>query len=130
MKKRVDDQVNAAVRERADGGTLNCTEAFKIAEELEVRPLAVGQAADNEGVRLARCQLGFFGYGATKSVVEPLAEVSAELEQAIREGLILGQLPCAVAWGIARRFGLPKLSVSGAAEKLGVRVGQCQLDAF
>jgi len=61
---------------------------------------------------------------------KPAEEVTPELEQAIREGLILGRLPCAVAWAIAARFKMPKLHVANAAEKLGVRVGQCQLSAF
>jgi hypothetical protein len=93
-------------------------------------PLAVGKAADELGVRLARCQLGLFGYGEPRRIVEPAAEVSPELERAIREGLILDRLPCAVAWAIAARFGIPKPEVSNAAEKLEVRIGQCQLGAF
>ena len=126
----MDEQVAAAVRERAPEGTLRCAEAFRIAEELDATPAAVGEAADTLDVRLIHCQLGLFGYGERKSVVEPAAEVAPDLEQAIREGLILGRLPCAVAWAIAARFHLPKLHVANAAERLGVRIGQCQLGAF
>jgi len=126
----MDERIAAAVRERARDGTLRCAAAFRIAGELGVTPSAVGQTADGLDVRLARCQLGLFGYGEQKSVVEPAEEVAPELEQAIREGLILGRLPCPVAWAIAARFRMPKLQVTNAAEKLEVRVGQCQLGAF
>ena len=126
----MDDRIVTAVREQAPDETLRCAAAFRIAEDLDVSPLAVGRAADDLNVRLMRCQLGLFGHGERKSVVEPAESVTPELEQAIREGLILGRLPCAVAWAIAVRFGMPKLHVANGAEKLGVRVGQCQLGAF
>jgi len=126
----MDERVASAVRERAPEGTLRCAEAFRIAEELDATPAAVGETADTLDVRLTHCQLGLFGYGERKSVVEPAAEVAPQVEQAIREGLILDRLPCAAAWAIAARFQMPKLHVANAAEKLGVRVGQCQLGAF
>ncbi len=126
----MDERIATAIGERAREGTLRCAAAFRIAEDLGVMPLAVGHAADGLNVRLARCQLGLFGHGERKSIVEPAEEEAPELEQAIREGLILGRLPCAVAWAIAARFKIPKLHVTNAAERLEVRIGQCQLGAF
>jgi hypothetical protein len=126
----MDDRIVTAVREQAQDRTLRCAAAFRIAGDLDVSPLAVGRAADDLNVRLMRCQLGLFGHGERKSVVEPAESVTLELEQAVREGLILGRLPCAVAWAIAARLGMPKLHVANGAEKLEVRVGQCQLGAF
>lgn len=125
-----DEQIRAAVREKSAKGTLRCADAFHIAQELQVAPHRVGNAANELEVHLSRCQLGLFGYGEPKSVVEPAEEVPSELEQAIREGLILGRLPCPVAWAIAARFGMPKLHVSNAVEKLGLRISGCQLGAF
>lgn len=126
----MDEKIASAVREQVRDGALSCIAAFRVAEELGATPIAVGEVTDALGARLAHCQLGLFGYGERKSVVEPAEEVAPELERAIREGLILGRLPCAVAWAIAARFGMPKLHVANAAEKLGVRIGQCQLGAF
>ena len=125
-----DEQIRAAVRAKSADGTLRCADAFRIAGELQVAPHRVGSAANELKVHLSRCQLGLFGYGEGNSIVKPAGEVSPELEQAIREGLILGRLPCPVAWAIAARFGMPKLHVSNAAEKLGLRISGCQLGAF
>jgi hypothetical protein len=122
--------INEAIRAQAREGQLSCAEAFRIAGELDATPLDLGRIADELDVRLVRCQLGLFGYGPSKSVVEPADKVSPELERALCDGLILGQLPCSVAWAIASRFGIPKLHVSGAAEKFELRIGQCQLGAF
>jgi hypothetical protein len=126
----MDGKLSMAIREQVGEGALSCADAFRIAGELGVTPQAIRKAADALGVRLARCQLGLFGYGDRKSIVEPAGEVGAELEQALKEGLILGRLPCAVAWAIAGRFGMSKLEVANSAEALGVRVSQCQLGAF
>ncbi|MEE8391118.1 MAG: hypothetical protein V3S14_10025 [Anaerolineae bacterium] len=126
----MDDQIAAAIREHVQEGMLRCVAAFHIVKELDVTPLAVGETADALEVRLSRCQLGLFGYGDQKSIVEPAEEVSPELERAVREGLVKGRLPCAVVWDIAAQFEMPKLHVANAAEKLQVRIKPCQLGAF
>jgi hypothetical protein len=124
------NRIVGAVQERAREGKLSCGAAFHIAEALSVNPLKVGQTADEQGIRLYRCQLGLFGYNGEDRIVHATDEVSPELEQAIREGLIVGRLPCAVAWAIAKRFNLRKTDLANAAEKLEIRIGQCQLGAF
>lgn len=126
----MDARIAEAIRERLSEGMLRCVDAFRIAEEMVVMPLDVGETADALEVRLARCQLGLFGYGDPKRIVQPTEQVAPGLEQAIREGLVGGRLPCAEAWAIAARFGLSKLEVANAVEKLEVRIGQCQLGAF
>lgn len=126
----VDDRITLAVQELAQEGKLSCADAFRVAQDLSVAPSAVGEAVDALGVRLARCQLGLFGYGEPRRIVEPAAAVSPELARAIRAGLVQGRLPCEVAWAIAARCGMTRLQVSNAAEKLGVRISQCQLGAF
>jgi hypothetical protein len=118
------------VRERARDGKLSCGAAFRIAEALELNPLEVGEAADELEVHLYHCQLGLFGYNGKERIVHATDELSPGLEQAIREGLVLGRLPCAVAWAIANRFNLRKTDVANAAEKFEIRIGQCQLGAF
>ncbi len=126
----MNERIAAAIREQLHEGMLRCAVAFRIAEELGVTLMEVGETADVLEVRLSRCQLGLFGYGEQKSIVEPAEEIAPELEQAIREGLIEGRLPCTDAWAMADRFKMPKLHVANAAEKLGVRIKPCQLGAF
>jgi hypothetical protein len=126
----MNEGIAKAIRGRLSEGKLRCVDAFRIAEELAVMPLDVGETADELEVRFARCQLGLFGYGDPKRIVEPAERVTPELEQAIREGLVGERLPCAEAWVIAARLGISKLEVANAAEKLGVRISQCQIGAF
>ncbi|MDI7276659.1 MAG: hypothetical protein QME94_11830 [Anaerolineae bacterium] len=122
------------IREALIDGQLPCEEAFRIARALRVRPIDVGRAADDMGVRISRCQLGLFGYGPKAQgrhrIVQPLPEVPPRLSEAMTQRLVEGRLPCPVAWGLARRFGLTRLEVSGAAEALGIRISRCQLGCF
>jgi hypothetical protein len=126
----VEEKIADAVRERAKEGKLSCGAAFRIAENLKVNPLRVGEMANALDVRLHRCQLGLFGYDGEEAIVHPAEDVSPELELAIQEGLVVGRLPCAVAWALAKRFNIRKVDVANAAERLGIRIGQCQLGAF
>jgi len=129
------DRLAAAVRQAVgEGNQLPCSVAFKIAGELEVTPLQVGEMADELGIRLSHCQLGLFGYGPKSEgkhrIVCPMSEVPADLRSAIEEALVDGRLPCAAAWEIAARFRRPRLDIANAAEGLGVRINRCQLGAF
>ena len=130
----VDESLARAVRQALVEGQLPCAEAFRIAKELRVPPAEVGQAADELGVRVSRCQLGLFGYGPKAEgrhrIVQALPDVPPPLSEEMRARLQEGRLPCAVAWGLARRLGLTKLEVSGAAEGLGIRISRCQLGCF
>jgi hypothetical protein len=124
------EAIASAMQDSAQHGELTCAQAFKIAEQLGVGPLELGRVADEEDVRFIRCQLGLYGYTPSKSIVEPPDEVAPELERLLRHSLILGRVPCATAWAIAVHLGVRKLDVSGAADRLGIRIGQCQLGGF
>ncbi len=126
----MNEKIAAAIRERAPEGYLSCGNAFRIAEALSTKPLAVGETANEMDVQIVHCQLGLFGYTDQDGTVKAVGEVPPDMERAIREGLIVGRLPCAVAWAIAARFGIPKAHVANAAEALGIRIGQCQLGTF
>lgn len=126
----MDERIASAIRNRIQEGGFRCADAFRIVDEKGVTPLTIGETADEMQARIERCQLGLFGYGDPKSIVKPASKLLPSLEAAIREGLILGRLPCSEAWAIASRLGISKMTVSNAAEKLGVRISQCQLGAF
>ena len=59
-----------------------------------------------------------------------MENVPDDLEDAIREKLINGKLNCASAWEVAKKLNIPKMHVSSACEKLGIKIKSCQLGAF
>ncbi|MGQ9492680.1 MAG: hypothetical protein ACUVR2_02815 [Anaerolineae bacterium] len=128
-------KIAEAIREALVEGELPCASAFVIAQRLGVEPLQVGMMADELGVRLSKCQLGLFGYGAKAEGkhrrVKPMQNVPAKIAAAIRAALGKdGKLSCAAAWQIAEELKISRQQVSDAAEGLGVRIGHCQLGAF
>jgi len=125
------DKIKAAL---GDDGRLPCPTAFKIARELGVEPIEVGEAATALDYSVSRCQLGLFGHGPKEEgkgrVVESGMEVSEELAARVRDGLVDGSLPCSAAWQIASEFKLTRLDLGNAAETLGTHISPCQLGFF
>ncbi|MCD6305371.1 MAG: hypothetical protein J7M32_03680 [Deltaproteobacteria bacterium] len=126
----VDPRIEAALKQAAPAGKLACAVAFKIASDLNVEPKEVGRVADLLEMRMVKCQLGLFGYQPEKRIVKPARIVPEDLEQAIKEMLIDGRLPCPGAWKISRDLGIRKMAVSSACETLGIKISSCQLGAF
>lgn len=126
MNQEIADRIKESLTE----GKLPCALAFKVARRLEVSPHQVGEVADELDVKISRCQLGLFGYGPKGKPLEPAQEVGRELEARIRDRVVEGGLPCAVAWDIARELTMKRIDVARAAEGLGIRITQCQLGCF
>ncbi len=130
----MDERLRQAVLDHLEDGMLGCTSAHAIALELGVPPIAVGRAADAAGVRIARCQLGLFGYGpkaeGKHKIVQPMAHVPPALEAALRAAAGPDGLPCDAVWQLADRLGISRLEASNAVEGLGLRVSRCQLGCF
>lgn len=57
-------------------------------------------------------------------------EQISELENTVKESLKEGYLSCPVAWKIAANAGVPKIAVGEIADRLGIRVANCQLGCF
>lgn len=128
---QLDPALAKIVREKSKDGHLTCSSAFTIAKKTGASPTEVGRAADLLEIKISKCQLGLFGHMKEKpNIVEPEGKVSAELEQALREGMVNGTLPCRKAWDIAWRFGLSKIKITAACERLNIRLGPCQLGTF
>ncbi|MBW2059576.1 MAG: hypothetical protein JRH07_06690 [Deltaproteobacteria bacterium] len=129
--RRVDKALAEKLKEKAPDGRITCPSAFTVAEEMGRSPAEVGRTADLLELKITRCQLGLFGHtDKRRNIVEPVERVSHELEQAIRQALAGGRLPCKRAWALAARFGMSKMEITSACERLGVRLGFCQLGVF
>jgi hypothetical protein len=116
-------------------GQLTCEVAHLIARELNVDPLVVGERATASGVRITRCQLGFFGYAERKGmpgykIVQKLARVPEATAAAVRQAARDGGISCAALWEIGEAQGLSKVDMGNIAETLGIKVRPCQLGCF
>ena len=127
---QIDPAIKAEIERKAAAGEVACAVAFQIAEALGVSPAEVGKTLDLLEYRINKCQLGLFGYKPEKKAVKPKKPASRQMEDAVRNALIDGKLACRDAWRIARRFNVPKMSVSAVCEALGIKIKPCQLGAF
>jgi hypothetical protein len=127
---KLDERIAKALKEKISKGRVGCAAAHRIVGELIVTPAEVGVTIDLLEAKIERCQLGLYGYSPKRRIVEPAESVSRELEEAIKESLSEGKLTCLSSWEIAERFRLPKITVSSACEKLGIKISVCQLGAF
>ncbi len=129
----IEAELEKALRAALAGDVLPCAAAFRLAEEWQLEPLAVGQAADALDIHLSACQLGLFGYpGHTKgwaSIVD--RPVPASLEAALLEAAgETHKLSCIQLWELAAQFGVPRLQIGFVADRLGIKIRPCQLGAF
>ena len=131
VRAQLNRTIADALRKCSAEGNVPCTEAFRIAEEMNVEPSEVGRTVDILEMKIIKCQLGLFGHEKGKRlIVKPAETVPPDLEEAIRAGLVNGRLPCATAWGIAKRFNVAKMGITSACERLNLHISQCQLGAF
>lgn len=55
-----DPRIEEKIKSSLVNGKLPCAVAFKIAEELKVRPREVGDTATRMSIKICNCQLGCF----------------------------------------------------------------------
>ncbi len=130
----MDEKLLQAIQDRLDNGRLPCNQAFAIAQILGAEPLAVGQAANEAGIRISRCQLGLFGYGpkaeGKHKIVHAMDEVPARLAARLRAAAEGEALTCAAVWKVADGLGYKRIEASSAVEAMGLKVSRCQLGCF
>ncbi|MDO9527994.1 MAG: hypothetical protein Q7J27_02415 [Syntrophales bacterium] len=128
--KKLDSKIAEAVKLQAINGRISCASGHKISGDLKVPPAEVGISIDLLEMRINKCQLGLYGYFPEKKIAKPAEKVSPELKEAILKTLSDNRLPCATAWEIAGKFGIPRMEVSSACETLKIKISSCQLGAF
>ncbi len=132
MKNReIADKIRASLE---GDERITCATMHRIARELGVDPIEVGSTATELDIRASQCQLGLFGHGPKGQgkgrIIDPSVDVSEDLADRIRTGLVDGQLPCVAAWEIASEFKLKRLDLGSATEALGLPISPCQLGFF
>jgi hypothetical protein len=126
----VDEDLKNEIIEQAKNKSISCKKAEEIAGELGSSLEETGRTIDILNIKISKCQLGLFGYGETKKIVQPAKEVTKELKEKITSSLKDGNLSCAAAWKIAEELNIPRMKVCADCEALEIKVKPCQLGAF
>jgi len=128
MEKKID--IMDILKENAVDNKISCAKLFEIVNNYTVFPDIVGIAMNQQNIKITHCQLGLFGYPDGKKIIKA-ESVPQGLEDQIYFYLEEDdKLPCIAAWDIAAELKISKSEVVGACEKLGIKIGHCQLGAF
>jgi hypothetical protein len=123
-------QITELVKQRVSQGKITCSDAHRIAHELNVPPAEVGVTIDLLEIKISRCQLGLFGYGQKNRIVQPAKDVSPELKNALENARKENRISCVVAWELAKKFGISRIDIAAACEALQIKISSCQLGTF
>jgi hypothetical protein len=130
----MEESLQEAMLNRLEDGRLPCNQAFAIAQILGLEPERVGLKANDEGMRISRCQLGLFGYGpkaeGKHKIVEPMEEVPERLAARLRAEAGADGITCSAVWKVADGLGIRRMEASSACEAMGLRVSRCELACF
>lgn len=127
---QLNPQIAELVKQRASQGNITCTDAHRIAHELNVLPVEVGITVDLLEIKISRCQLGLFGYGQKKRIVRPAEHVSLEVKHALEHAQEENRISCAEAWELAKKLGISRIDIAAACEALQLKISSCQLGTF
>ncbi|MDM8537416.1 hypothetical protein QUF70_11720 [Desulfobacterales bacterium HSG17] len=125
-----DPKIVQEIKAKAKQGTVSCAAAHSIADSINSSSAEIGRNMDISGFRIAKCQMGIFGYQPEKRLVKPAQSVSGELETAIRENLKNNKISCKDCWDIAKKFEISRMDIANACEALKIKIYICQLGAF
>ena len=127
---KIDDDLKKEILEQVKNNNFSCKKAEEIAGELGFTLEEIGKAIDILNINIIKCQLGLFGYGETKKVVQPAKEITPELKESITSAMENERLSCLAAWKIAGKLNISRLKVASACEALQIKIKPCQLGAF
>jgi hypothetical protein len=127
---KVDDDLKKEICEQVKNNNITCKKAEEIAGEMGFTREEPGKAIDILNINITKCQLGLFGYGETKKVVQPAKEITPELKENIIAAVKDERLSCIAAWEIAGKLNISRLKVAAACEALQIKIKPCQLGAF
>ena len=127
---KIDEDLKKEILEQVKNNSMSCKKAEEIAGELGFSLEETGKAIDVLNINITKCQLGLFGYGEIKKVVQPAKEITPELKESITSALENERISCLAAWKIAGKLNISRLKVAAACEALNIKIKPCQLGAF
>jgi len=132
---KADESLMRELQSRLRDGKIPCAAAFAAAEARSVTPRLLGKTMDAEGIRLTHCQLGLFGYPGHSKLWDAPGYTEAQLPHEVEKAILdasagTGRISCRAAWEIADRLGIARSAVGRTADRLGIRLSECQLGAF
>ncbi len=126
----MENKLEAAVKTSLVDGYLPCPVAFKVAQKMGVTPGAVGDEANRLKIRIINCQLGCFKIEKALPVNQDNSKIAEAVAEKIKGSLVNDHLPCAVAFEVGKEIKVTRQQIGDAANKLKIKIKNCQLGCF
>jgi len=126
----IDPEIQNRIGQKAANQRLSCAAAHRIARDLSIDPGQVGMTLDLMNYKIARCQLGLFGYQPGVKPVSQAPPVEPELTAILRAAARDQRISCRKIWEIAAAHRIPRMAVAKACDALELKIRPCQLGAF
>ena len=123
-------RLEAAVKGSLKDGYIPCPTGWKIAKDMGIPKMAVGAMMDRLGVRVTDCQIGFFRVDKTPYEGVKKEEPSDEVVKRLKELEEAGELNCTAVFALAHSLRTTPMTISEAANVLGMKIRGCQLGCF
>lgn len=125
----LEDRLEKELKASLTDNHLPCAVAFQIAGKVGVDRRQVGDTANKLRVRIIDCQLGCFKFEKAVHDLDSI-QLSPELADKVRASLINDDLTCALTFEIAKDSKVAPRKVADTANKLKIKLHDCQLGCF
>ncbi|MBT3362484.1 MAG: hypothetical protein HN929_09975 [Chloroflexi bacterium] len=123
-------QLEDKVKDSLKNGYLSCPTAWKIAKDLSVSKIAVGEVVDRLSIRIENCQIGFFKVAKTPYDNTDHKSVDGEFITALETLAENKQLTCMKIFELSGQFKLKPMTIANEANVRDLKIRECQLGCF
>ncbi|MDP3880427.1 MAG: hypothetical protein Q8Q07_09020 [Dehalococcoidales bacterium] len=125
----LEDVLEREVRASLTDDHLPCAAAFQIAGKAGVSRRQVGDMANQIRARIIDCQLGCFKFEKAVHDLDSI-KLNPELAEKVSASLENGRLTCTRAFEVAKESKVAPRTVADTANKLKIKIHDCQLGCF
>lgn len=130
LSKEELSQLEVAVKTSLKDGYLPCPVAWKIAKDLDVPKIVVGEITDRLGIRVTNCQIGCFKVDKTLYTEPCNEDMDGEIVSKLKELEADGKLTCERVFELAKLYKIVPLVLGNEASARNIKIRSCQLGCF
>ena len=123
---QLENMVKASLRD----GNLQCATAFKIAKQVKVPKIAVGELTDRLGIRVTNCQIGCFKVDKIVHDNFDQKKIADEITPMLESLRKSNELTCAKVFELALQLKLTPTAIADVANRHDLKIYCCQLGCF
>lgn len=127
MTKEEEDRLYERITAVITDGRIGCKELLAAAKAEGTSGEDARKTADRRNIKIAECQLGFFGWEGREV---PAAEVTDTLKDCIQNASVDKTVTCRALWDCAASCGASRRDAGAAVDLLGLKARGCQLGIF